>query len=106
MCIYIIIKHSKNTHTGGCCVVEELAVLITNTHVSWWIFCGFELNQPTDHILNEAAHQTVRPVPCDRNMAQVAEAENLRHGKKAATVTGLTNESTGDAVDMDVPAER
>lgn len=37
---------------------------------------------------------------------QVAEAEKVRHGQKAATVTGLKNESTGDIVDMDVPARR
>ncbi|CBJ33004.1 hypothetical protein Esi_0402_0018 [Ectocarpus siliculosus] len=37
---------------------------------------------------------------------QVSEAEKLRHGQNAATVTGLTNESTGDTVDLDVPAER
>lgn len=37
---------------------------------------------------------------------QVMEAEAVRHGQKAATVTGLMNESTGDTVDMDVPAER
>ncbi|CAN0500328.1 unnamed protein product, partial [Ectocarpus sp. 12 AP-2014] len=36
---------------------------------------------------------------------QVSEAEKLRHGQNAATVTGLTNESTGDTVDLDVPAE-
>ncbi|CAM9768530.1 unnamed protein product, partial [Scytosiphon promiscuus] len=39
-------------------------------------------------------------------LAQVMEAETARHGQKAATVTGLKNESTGDTVDMDVPAER
>lgn len=37
---------------------------------------------------------------------QVSEAEKLRHGQKAATVTGLENESTGDVVDMGVPARR
>ncbi|CAM9478113.1 unnamed protein product, partial [Ectocarpus sp. 13 AM-2016] len=36
---------------------------------------------------------------------QVSEAEKLRHGQNAATVTGLTNESTGDTVDLHVPAE-
>ncbi|CAM9176459.1 unnamed protein product, partial [Hapterophycus canaliculatus] len=37
---------------------------------------------------------------------QVTEAETVRHGQKAVTVTGLINESTGDTVDMDMPAER
>ncbi|CAM9280499.1 unnamed protein product [Ectocarpus sp. 4 AP-2014] len=36
---------------------------------------------------------------------QVSEADKLRHGQNAATVIGLTNESTGDTVDLDVPAE-
>ena len=36
----------------------------------------------------------------------MGEAEKLRHGQKAATVTGLKNESTGDTVDLDVPARR
>ena len=37
---------------------------------------------------------------------KVAEAEKQRHGIRAATVTGLINDSTGDEVDLDAPARR
>lgn len=36
----------------------------------------------------------------------MAEAEKQRHGIRAATVTGLINDSTGDEVDLDAPARR
>lgn len=96
-------QHVDEPASRNCCSANDL----NNLLLEWLLrralctrFTVFVLNPPIAFERNS----TRQPEPCSN--CQVAEAEKLRHGKKAATLVGLTNESTGDTVDMDVPAER